>query len=196
MAIFGEVQETASIVPGRKCGVCSLCCKVLEISEIGKPVGKWCDHCAPGKGGCKIYDRRPAECQTFHCAWLTRPEFGTGWFPAKSKMVVCAELQGNRIAVHVDPGFPATWQQKPFYDEIKNWARNGIALGGQVTVNIAGRVIVILPDDDVDLGTLATDEIIAVAKLANGKYRAFKQSARDIPADQLGKWVNVPLSSL
>jgi hypothetical protein len=35
-----------------------MCCKVLGITELQKPVGKWCPHCDIGKG-CKIYESRP-----------------------------------------------------------------------------------------------------------------------------------------
>ena len=53
----------------RTCGSCSLCCKVMEIKELKKPMNKWCSHCAKG-GGCSIYPTRPAECRTFDCLWL------------------------------------------------------------------------------------------------------------------------------
>src|SRR5436305_14221849 len=42
----------------RSCGDCTLCCKLLSITELEKPIGKWCPHCEIGKG-CKIYDCRP-----------------------------------------------------------------------------------------------------------------------------------------
>jgi len=32
-------------------------------------------------GGCTIYDRRPAECRSFYCAWLTAAELGPAWKP-------------------------------------------------------------------------------------------------------------------
>lgn len=56
--------------PPRKCGSCSLCCKVLHVVELHKPPGKWCLHCAPGKGGCLIYADRPPSCEAFDCGWL------------------------------------------------------------------------------------------------------------------------------
>jgi hypothetical protein len=59
---------------GRSCGGCTMCCKVLGITELQKPVGKWCKHCEIGYG-CRIYETRPAECRTFHCAWLVDDRF-------------------------------------------------------------------------------------------------------------------------
>lgn len=56
--------------PPRRCGSCSLCCKVLHVVELHKPPGKWCLHCAPGKGGCLVYADRPPSCRAFDCAWL------------------------------------------------------------------------------------------------------------------------------
>ena len=42
----------------RTCGDCTLCCKVMAIEELAKPVGTWCPHCKPGRG-CRIYPDRP-----------------------------------------------------------------------------------------------------------------------------------------
>jgi len=53
----------------RKCGDCRECCIVLEIKEINKPAGVFCDKlCAKG---CGIYESRPNECRNFECLWLT-----------------------------------------------------------------------------------------------------------------------------
>ena len=55
-------------VPNRSCGTCRECCVALEISEIKKPVGVYCDLlCAEG---CSIYQTRPDECRKFDCLWL------------------------------------------------------------------------------------------------------------------------------
>jgi hypothetical protein len=73
--------EPVAIVPGRACGSCSLCCKLLRIEELDKPAGVWCPHCQAGLGGCKIYGVRPGPCRSFHCAWLINPELGPEWRP-------------------------------------------------------------------------------------------------------------------
>jgi hypothetical protein len=33
-------------IPGKACGPCSFCCKVLEIDELKKTAGDLCEHCA------------------------------------------------------------------------------------------------------------------------------------------------------
>ena len=53
----------------RTCGSCTACCKALEVVELTKPLGKWCQHCSIGKG-CKIYAERPQSCRDFRCEWL------------------------------------------------------------------------------------------------------------------------------
>lgn len=104
------------------------------------------------------------------------------WFPANSKMVIVSELDGKRIAVHVDPGRPMAWKGEPFYSEIKEWAIHAANDMTQVVVCIASRAIVILPDEDVDLGHIAADERIITGEiLENGrkKLRAMKLKAND-----------------
>jgi hypothetical protein len=147
------------IVPGRSCGTCSLCCKVLRIAETESPAGEWCKHCDPGHG-CKIHPTRPATCRDFYCMWLTLGEIGEHWKPSKSKMVLRSELDGARIAAHVDKSTPGAWLRAPYYQDLKRWA--AVAAGGdnQVSVWIGMHVIVVLPDRDVDLGVVADDEVV------------------------------------
>jgi hypothetical protein len=153
--------DESPILAGRACGACTLCCKVLGIAELEKPQGDWCRHCDIGRG-CKIYDRRPAECRSFHCGYLTWPLAGEHWLPTRCKMVIVSELGGKRVAIHVDPGRPNAWRESPYYEEIKHWAGQAARHGQQVVVGIRNRAIVILPDRDVDLGVIARDERIVV----------------------------------
>ncbi len=53
----------------RSCGSCTACCKTHGIVALNKAEGRWCAHCAIGKG-CKIYAHRPTECRVFRCDWL------------------------------------------------------------------------------------------------------------------------------
>ena len=57
--------------PGKECGTCTMCCKVMGIKAIAKPPGVWCKECIPGKG-CGIYETRPEACRTFYCAYRVR----------------------------------------------------------------------------------------------------------------------------
>ncbi len=55
----------------RTCGTCNACCVHIEIPVLDKPAGKPCQHlCNAAAGCCSIYERRPAECATYTCAWL------------------------------------------------------------------------------------------------------------------------------
>jgi hypothetical protein len=56
----------------RKCKACAECCTAMEIKTLGKPAGEPCPH-DRGRGSrrCSLYGdpSRPAECETFSCAW-------------------------------------------------------------------------------------------------------------------------------
>jgi hypothetical protein len=52
----------------RKCGSCQLCCEVIAVKELGKPVNTRCINQAAR--GCSIYKTRPASCGEFTCEWL------------------------------------------------------------------------------------------------------------------------------
>jgi hypothetical protein len=57
----------------RTCGGCTACCKTHDVHSLAKKAGVWCWHCQIGQG-CRIYNKRPEDCQDFRCAWLE----GTG----------------------------------------------------------------------------------------------------------------------
>jgi Fe-S-cluster containining protein len=116
-------------VTGRSRGDCSMCCKVFDIPELDKPAHRWCRHCRPGKGGCSIYDSRPAGCREFSCLWLNG--HGTAdWYPPKSKIVmrmIPADDGGAPILeFHVDANYPNRWREEPYYDAIKRASAIGL----------------------------------------------------------------------
>jgi hypothetical protein len=99
------------------CGTCTLCCKVLGIKEFDKPINQWCKHTHPGKG-CKIYETRPQSCHDYACVWLQSQEAPNAlppeMRPDKCKVVMTFPVDQEVITCHVDPGFPAAWQEGPF----------------------------------------------------------------------------------
>jgi hypothetical protein len=159
----GPDRLGAPTVPGRACGPCTLCCKLLFVEAIHKPVNKWCQHCAIGRG-CGVYETRPEECRDFYCGFMTLPHLGEEWRPSNSKLIVCVETGGNSIFVNVDPTRPDVWKSEPFYSRLKAWAGNAVPSHGHVIVHIGRQRIVMLPDRDVDLGAIGDDEMIVVGE--------------------------------
>lgn len=93
-----------------------MCCKLLRIDELQKPMNTWCSHCIPGSG-CGIYAARPATCREFVCGWLA----GQGpddLRPDKSRVILTRRavdgLPGGTqevLLVQVDPAYPEAWQR-------------------------------------------------------------------------------------
>lgn len=56
----------------RSCGECTLCCTIMGVVELKKPVHTNCEH--QSCFGCKIYEDRPSSCKEFKCLWLEEGE--------------------------------------------------------------------------------------------------------------------------
>ena len=144
-------------VPGRECGECTLCCKVMAIEQLAKPASSWCPHCKPGRG-CRIYPERPDECRSFNCMWLVNGHLDERWRPSKSKLVLTTSEDG--IEVRCDPGFPEAWRKQPFRQEIRQWAVSGETHDVTVVVVIGQRMILVTQDREFDLGIVKPDQRI------------------------------------
>ena len=164
--LFKLAAET-SVVPGRSCGTCTMCCKLFDIPEIPTTVGKWCRHCAPGKG-CRIHDARPETCRKFFCGWMVSAVLGPEWKPDRCKVITQLHAVADTFWVdaYVDESYPTAWQRPDIYKRLKQIAAANPAVGETlklvVRVQIGRRHIVILPDRDVDAGILAPDEELAI----------------------------------
>ncbi|QOZ26500.1 MULTISPECIES: YkgJ family cysteine cluster protein [Bradyrhizobium] len=108
----------------RQCGTCTLCCKVLEVTDLGKPVNTACKHIMSG-GGCEIYAQRPRQCRTFSCAWL-QGHFDDDWFPEKSGIV--PHFGMDTLNIQVDIENPDRWREEPYYSKIVELSLNGIRM--------------------------------------------------------------------
>jgi hypothetical protein len=77
------------IVPGRQCGACTVCCKLLPVNTDGlrKTSNVLCSHCDEGRG-CQIYERRPRVCRDFYCEWRLNPQIPATWRPDKSAIFI------------------------------------------------------------------------------------------------------------
>ena len=172
-------------VDERSCGTCSLCCKLLKIPPLDKPTGEWCAHCVPGKG-CGIYDARPEACRSFRCGWLDRPELEDWWNPQRSGIILWLLPKLRQLVIDVEPSRPDAWRRQPYYDRIKLWARRPSSDYMYVIVYVGRRAFAVFPDQELDLGVLAEDEVPVLGYATRGAYRhpAAKILGRD-PANAL-----------
>lgn len=78
-----------SLVPGRECGECTLCCIVpgIDKPDMQKQPKSVCRHCDKG---CTIYETRPEVCRDYYCGWRKMDLIPGDWRPDKSG--VFAEL--------------------------------------------------------------------------------------------------------
>ena len=174
------MEMTPAVIEGRRCGTCTLCCKVMTVEELGKPNGQWCPHCVKGRG-CAIYSDRPNECRRFQCGYLLWPALGEHWLPARSKLVVAFKPDGKEIVVHVDPGVPNAWRAEPYYSEIGSLAGHATRTAYTIFVQIGRRMIAVFPDREVDLGVVAGDEVIAIHEVTGPGTR--RRDAVKLKAD-------------
>jgi Fe-S-cluster containining protein len=191
------MAESVAVVPGRACGPCALCCKVLRIEELDKPAGRWCPHCTAGRDGCRIYDTRPPSCRSFHCAWLIDPKLGAEWHPATAKMVLHYDRPARRLAVHVDPEFPSAWRSEPYYRQLKAWTCAAIEgartpssdawLMAPVLVYVDDSAIVLLPNRDIEVGRFTPgSELVVTEKAGAGgpDFDAWIMPPEDVASDR------------
>jgi hypothetical protein len=75
-------------------------------------------------------------------------------------MVLDYEPHANRIVVHVDSGRSDAWRREPYYSEIKQWALRASQNQGQVIVWQGLDAIAVLPDREVNLGRVRSDQLI------------------------------------
>jgi hypothetical protein len=116
------------------CGSCTACCRVFSIPEIEKPAGKWCDHCAIGKG-CKVYDTRPKTCVDYECLWLMsqsrddpRQRLAPELRPDRSKVVIAPSTNPNVMGATTLPGSPDAWKRPAMHALLKTFVDAGLAV--------------------------------------------------------------------
>lgn len=88
----------------RTCGTCTLCCKLMEITDLNKPGGTLCQHCAVGKG-CKIYEARPGQCREWRCGWLRNPHMWDDTLrPNECGFIITVHTDGKSLELICDEG--------------------------------------------------------------------------------------------
>ncbi|MGL4727317.1 MAG: YkgJ family cysteine cluster protein [Bosea sp. (in: a-proteobacteria)] len=158
-AHLDPAMQIAKPAPGRDCGTCTLCCKVFDVPSLNKSMGKWCQHCTPGRG-CGIHETRPQHCRAFHCAWMTESWLGPEWKPERSKFVLTIDHVTHFLFAQVDPGSPNAWKAEPYYSQFKRWAQLATENGKHVIIFHNRSATFILPDRDESVGIIGADERI------------------------------------
>lgn len=116
-----------TLVPGRTCGDCTVCCRVPAIDkpEVQKASGVLCRHCT---GGCTIYETRFEICRTFHCAWRQMGNLDESWRPDQSGVYMEFQFLDNVMGVSLmlvdDPG--AVVRRAGFIDFVASCVANNV----------------------------------------------------------------------
>lgn len=171
------MSKPSEFVPGRSCGKCTMCCKLMEVREIDKDDGIWCKHVLQGRG-CGIYETRPASCRTFLCGWLSTEALDEAWYPARSELILVSKEGG--LTALVDPSRPEVWREELYYAQLKAWSRQMSPKGMIVLVKVGLRAVVLLPDEDIELGIVrrTDDAFVDILPGPHGqKYRVVHNKA-------------------
>lgn len=89
----------------RRCGDCTLCCKLMPVEEFAKPANCRCEHQRSGKG-CAIYRDRPMSCAIWNCRWLVDDDCAQLPRPDRSHYVV--DIIPDFVTMKPHDGSPAT----------------------------------------------------------------------------------------
>jgi hypothetical protein len=86
--------EGMTLVPGRSCGDCTVCCTwpTIDKPELQKKSATTCKHCTAT--GCGIYENRFPICRDYYCAWRAMDIFGEDWRPDLSGVMPYVETDG------------------------------------------------------------------------------------------------------
>jgi hypothetical protein len=139
----------------RACGSCSLCCKVLRVDELQKPMGQWYAHFKAGVG-CSIHGSHPQSCRHFQCLWILSPTMPDAVRPDRCKVVMTIDDGGARIIARADPADPSAWRREPIHGQLRRWAADSWFKGRTIWAMVGTRMWLITPDRDIDIGE--TDE--------------------------------------
>ena len=142
----------------KTCGTCSICCKIVAVSDLNKPAHQWCVHNVPHKG-CGIWGKHPEVCKAWQCGWILMPQLDEQWKPERCGFIIRNRYEINQLVIDVDPAKPDSWRKEPFYSRIRHWAQSSRASGQQIMVCIGRREIAIFAEEDVDAGMLGPDEV-------------------------------------
>ncbi len=139
------------LVKPKPCGDCGLCCTVLDIAELQKPSDAVCRHFAKGRG-CSIHSDRPNACRSYQCIWTLAGPLGGQWRPDRAGFLLTPTADPSHVEILVDPARPDAWRSEPYYSQFKQWSHQAHPDISRVLVRSRGRMIVVFPEADIDLG--------------------------------------------
>ena len=116
----------------KSCGDCGLCCKLMGVTALEKPAGKWCSHFTKN-ARCAVYDDRPRDCRVFNCTWLLTESLDERWKPSACGFLMHADA--GRLIVECDGARPQAWRAAPYGPTLARWA----AAGQEVLVFVGRR---------------------------------------------------------
>ena len=125
-------------IPGKSCGPCTMCCKVLVIDHFKKDAGVLCEHCTL-KGGCKIYETRPNVCRDYECDWMMERSLGPQLRPDKVGTILMEDADSDEYQAVVDPTTPMAWRNPLVFKVLVSKAKEGrvvVAMAGAKTWRI------------------------------------------------------------
>ena len=160
-----------------RCGGCSMCCKIVGVTELAKPPNKWCEFCAVGSG-CRIYQDRPRSCAAFECFWFSNAWISDELRPDRCKVVFDRMQEANAVLAMVDPGRPDAWKAKPVERFIKDLVeRFKIAVVVMHGPNQGRETVYVLPE-----GRTREDVIAGMKKHGAGVVSRYAEQ-EGLPAD-------------
>ena len=111
-------------IPGKTCGSCTMCCKVLEIEHFKKPAGAWCRHCNHA-GGCHIYLERPEVCREFECEWMLDRKMAPLLRPDRVGTILMEDADSDEFRAVCDPAKPMAWLNPHVFKYLVALAKSG-----------------------------------------------------------------------
>ena len=111
-------------IPGKACGACGLCCKILEIEDFKKPAGPWCSFCDPG-GGCRAYATRPGTCRDFECLWKGDRGLTHRLRPDRVGTILMEDADSQDYLAVCDPDKPLAWRTPLVFNHLVAVAKTG-----------------------------------------------------------------------
>lgn len=124
----------------RRCGSCTLCCKLLPVRELAKAANTRCCHQSTGRG-CRVYSTpaMPRSCKLWNCRWLTGEKTADLSRPDRTGYVIdimpdfvetLNQLTGQRtpipvVQIWIDPARPDAWRDdNDLFTYVKRLAEN------------------------------------------------------------------------